>query len=351
MKKLYFLITIFFFAKNISAQQYFPMLDSVNEWRYVGNYVPVRMEQPSQIANAPCSYPMFFFQSMVEYTTHDTVMNSMTYKIIDMIEDGNIVPCTFGYVREDTAAKKVFFIDNIFSPEIVLYDFSMQIGNTMTINFFQSNSFFDNGVYTLDSITTLHIQAGNRRAFHLNNHAFPSDHTLTWVESMGNYYDAFYPYALYNGPGNFVWWNCNPFFPHDDTQFMSCFDHMSRVYYDSCAYSIAVNDMCFYTQDTCNYYDICGSVKEISSLSSMELFPNPSCGKTTISLDVKHADNFEIRVWNISGKEIIKEIPLGTIAAGKKDVELDLSTLSNGIYLVELKTAEGSVYRKLLLER
>lgn len=350
MKKRYSLLTFSLFATVLSAQQYVPMLDSVNEWHYVGNYIPVRQQQASQVANLPCSFPLFFSQSMTEFTTHDTVMNALTYKIVNSMQDGNPTPCTYGYMREDTAARKVFFVNNNFDPEILLYDFSMQIGDTMTVNFMQQGYIFYNGLYTLDSITQVHINAGWRRAFHLNNHAQSASHTLTWVESMGNYYDAFYQNANY-GSGNFIPFASCSEFPHENIQFMTCFDHMSKVYYDSCAYHNAVTNMCFYTQDTCNYYDICGSVKEISSVSSMDIFPNPSCGKTTLSLEIKHADDFSVRVWDISGKEMIKEIPLGMLMAGEKKIDLDLSSLSNGFYLVELKTAEGSVYQKLLLER
>jgi hypothetical protein len=349
MKKLYFLLTIFLFSKTIAAQQYFPMLDSVNEWHYVGNFIPVRMEQPAQIANLPCSYPPYYGQTLIEFTTHDTVINAMTYKVVNALQDGNSYSCTFGYVREDTALKKVFFIDNVFNPEVVLYDFSMQVGNTMTINFVQSGNFFYTGVFTLDSITTVHIQAGNRRAFHLNNHAHPGSYTLTWVESMGNYYDAFYPYSQYAQGNMMPWWNCT-IFPHENIGFMTCFDHMGKVYYDSCAYHEAFMSSCFNTLDTCDYYDICGGVNEIPSFASMTIFPNPSYGKTTISIDVKRAGDFEIFLRDISGKKIMKEVSLGKISEGQKDVEMDLTSFANGFYIVELKSAEGSVYRKLLIQ-
>ncbi|HET6990495.1 MAG TPA: T9SS type A sorting domain-containing protein, partial [Bacteroidia bacterium] len=102
--------------------------------------------------------------------------------------------------------------------------------------------------------------------------------------------------------------------------------------------------------DSCDYSSVGGGINEQSSLSSMNIFPNPSSGKMTVSLDVKKSDHFELVVWDISGKKMIKEMPLGKISEGKKDVELDLSSLTNGFYLVELKTAEGSVFHKLLIE-
>ena len=66
-------------------------------------------------------------------------------------------------------------------------------------------------------------------------------------------------------------------------------------------------------------------------------------------LDVE--GDFEIIVRDISGKKIVKEISLGKINEGKKDIELNLSDLTTGFYLVELKTNEGSVYSKLLIQK
>ncbi len=346
MKKIHFAFLIFLFAKNISAQQYHPMLDSVNHWQTLTNYIPVRLQSPST-ASAPCSYPVYYGNDLEHYTTQDTVINSLTYKIVDDVPDQNATPCNFGFIREDTAAKKVFFMDNLGNPEILLYDFSMQIGNTIAINF-TASGYFHSGTYTLDSINTIHINAGFRRIFYLNNHAFVNSPTLPWVESVGSLYNPFYPYCM-NSAGSYTFYGCHEF-RHDASEFLTCFDHLSKVYYDSCAYHSALADFCFNVQDTCDYHDVCGSVPEMQSSVSMTIFPNPSLGKTTLSLDVKQKGNFEIRVWDISGKKMLKDIPLGKIETGKKDVELDLSSLPNGFYLVELKNDGNSVYRKLLIQ-
>ena len=83
----------------------------------------------------------------------------------------------------------------------------------------------------------------------------------------------------------------------------------------------------------------------------MNLFPNPSSGNTTLSLDVKQKSDFKIVIWDMEGKSIMKEIALGQLDEGDKTIDLDFSSFSNGIYIVELKTTEGSVYNKLLIAK
>lgn len=340
MKKLYLLILISIFGRTISAQQYYPMLDSVNEWRYVNNNIVMRLQNLAQ--SSPCAYPFTSWNSFSESTTSDTLIDSLVYKTV-MLDN----TCIIGYMREDTATRKVYFMDNIFNPEILLYDFSMNVGDTMTLNFVQPYLFFQNGIYTLDSVKTVHILSGFRRLFYLNNHSFPLGYTLLWLESVGNYFEVFYPVGAFGagGGGNAA------IFPHDNWHYLSCFDHFEKVYYDSCAYHDALLNLCFYVQDTCDYGNICGSVHELTSLASITIFPNPSAGKTTIILDVKQKDEFEIIVYDISGKKIVKEISLGKIPEGKKEIELDLSSLTNGFYLVECKSENGSTYGKLLIEK
>lgn len=344
MKKLYFFIFLAFSGITVSAQTYYPMLDSVNTWNYVSNWIGVRINPSVQLIN--CPYPLMSNStSFNEFSTNDTTINAMVYKTIETSNG-----CIAGFLREDTAAQKIYFQDNLGSPELLLYDFSMTVGNTMNISFINSFGYYSSGLYTLDSITTVHIMAGWRRAFHLNNHLTPNAPTLTWIESVGNLNDLLYPY--FENQSGYGWFNTCPGVEHQFYQFMSCFEHMQKVYYDTCAFQTAITmTNCIQFSDSCNYWNICGSVNELSSLSSFDIFPNPAVEKTTLTLDVKNTDEFRIVVWDISGKRSLKEIPLGKITEGKKNIELDLNGLSGGFYLIECRGGKASAYGKLLIRQ
>ena len=109
MKKIYLFFFISFIGKTITAQTYYPLLDSVNHWQTLANVIPVRLQAPST-ASGPCAYPINFYNVLEHYTTQDTVINTLTYKIVDAFVDLNPPTCHFGFIREDTAARKVYFI-------------------------------------------------------------------------------------------------------------------------------------------------------------------------------------------------------------------------------------------------
>jgi len=346
MKKLYLAIISFctFFSAS-SAQQYYPLLDSVNVWYYTSNYVPVLLENPLQSVTN-CTYPVFFSQYKIESTTHDTLIGTNNYMIVESVSDFN-PPCLFGFVREDTASRKIYFADNAGNPEILLYDFSMQIGDSIYLTF-TSPGYFQDGYYRLDSITFVNVAAGVRRALHLNQ-TMQVSATLTWIEGVGQLNDVFYPYSI-NFFSMGLLFNC-PGPPHDNFQFMTCFDHDYRVYYDSCAYHDALQNFCYLVTDTCNYWNICSSLDEISSLKSFTLNPNPTAGKIEIEVELGKNSDFNIHVFDISGKPVMKPKYFSIKSTGISRTNLDLSHLPNGFYLVELRTDEGSSFRKLLIQR
>jgi hypothetical protein len=164
MKKFYYLLPALFLFTTSFAQTYYPMLDSVNTWSYATQLMGVRL--PASTQSMPCSYPIgTYSNTFTEFTLADTLINSTWYKPVII----SSLPCTIGYMREDTAQQKVYFLDNQGNPEIVLYDFSMQVGDTITLNFYPGG--YTSGVYTLDSIVNVSIYAGTRRAFYLSNAA------------------------------------------------------------------------------------------------------------------------------------------------------------------------------------
>lgn len=95
------------------------------------------------------------------YVEKDTLINGLSYK--------KAIACTFspycvvGYLREDTALGKVWFLDWNFDSEVVALDFSKNVGDTLHIGYWQpaltvTNVYYNNGrkhiVYDADGQTT-----------------------------------------------------------------------------------------------------------------------------------------------------------------------------------------------------
>lgn len=346
MKK-FVLSLILLSASLLNAQHYYPMLDSINQWTYTANYVPV--SPPRQMESQVCSYGLFdSFSGNIGhvYSTHDTITGGKLYKILYAAPAS---PCYFGLIREDTAARKIYFKDNLGLNETLIYDFSMHIGDSIALQSNAGSNYFPTGIYRLDSIGHIHTKAGMRRIFNLNcHHCSPAAPSLEWVESVGNRGDAIYSYTG-NVPGGALI-HC-PGYPHQMAQIMTCFSHQNIVYYDTCAYYQALHNGCIYTQDTCDYWNVCSGIHELSSLSNWNIYPNPGVSHVQLQLEVAVRDNFEIRIMDISGKQVLKILPLGNLDAGKTEKELDISGLETGLYLIECRSRQGSAFKKLAVQR
>ncbi len=339
MKKLYFLSVIFLLSfSNGNAQTYYPMLDSANEWTYTVQILGV---SPSSLQASPCSYPYTSYNVFRHYTAGDTIIDSLSYKVV-MNSD---MPCTAGYLREDTATQKVYFIDNQLNPELLLYDFSMQVGDSMPISFYPGQ--YVSGMYTLDSITTFPIGPGLRRAFHLNCHSVSWSTTVTWVESVGQLNDVLYPY--FNNMNSGGYFTSCPGNQHQFEQFLICFSHGSRIFLDSCSQSVAASmPIQTYYVDSCNYSSFIGSVDDKTALFTATLSPNPATDLTVLQLELKKSTRLDVQVFDITGKKALPGKSLGTMPSGKSEISLGVETLSPGIYIVEIHSPEGSVFTRLV---
>ncbi len=99
--------------------------------------------------------------------------------------------------------------------------------------------------------------------------------------------------------------------------------------------------------DDINIGDFAG-IQESQLLSSMNVFPNPSNGQISVSLNMPVAGNFQVRIYDMLGRTIenIKEQnSLGGLYS------VDLSQHANGMYYVELITDQGTATRKVLLDK
>ena len=75
-----------------------------------------------------------------------------------------------------------------------------------------------------------------------------------------------------------------------------------------------------------------------------EIYPNPAVSVVSIACPHRFAI---ITVYDLNGKKLIeKQFPAGT-----ETVELDVSTLVNGVYFCRISTEEHSVTKKLIIQK
>ena len=201
MKKLLFLFTALLClnATKIKAQSYHKFLNQ-SSWY--------------QSVNPGFGFPISYFYYN---QTNDTVINSTIYsKIIALGNTPNLF-----FVREDTIAKKVFILaDTVNAPEVILYDYSLHLGDTL-----YAKHGWGAGhkliVKTIDSVTTL---VGYRKRFYLSDTS--GNFNYQTIESIGCPLDPFLnDYAVGDPQSTLV---CN--YQKNTQQYdcacgLSCFDY------------------------------------------------------------------------------------------------------------------------------
>jgi hypothetical protein len=336
MKKTLLIITIicsFFFTGR--AQPYVPLLDSVNHWKFIFDFIPLRPEMNS------CQYVYFMANSMT--ADIDTIMNGMTYKKI--IADNS---CLFGYMREDTATRKVYFVSNQLNPEVLIYDFSMQVNDSIPVQFFYQgpNQYWSDGYYVLDSVTQKWTAYGMRNQFNLNCHSCANSRTLIWIEGVGNSANP-----IYNFSGNIQDYGllsnygCSGF-PYDKGgMILTCFEHAQRVYYDSCALSVGSTAFDWVFVDSCTYNYCCGGVNDFDFSSAVLVKTNPFHEKTELLIEKNLSADYRLRLIDQTGRVVRDE----NVKTG--NIIIDRYNLSNGIYsFVLIDKAGHYAIGKLILQ-
>jgi len=116
--------------------------------------------------------------------------------------------------------------------------------------------------------------------------------------------------------------------------------------------NIALKPNLIFTSESQNGYSIYGDYNVgfseqnmISYTSKSNIFPNPTNDKITITNNSDLLQTKTISIFKINGQKVME-----WNFQNQKQVEIDLSTFSKGIYLVKIQTKEGMEVKKLLIQ-
>ncbi len=79
--------------------------------------------------------------------------------------------------------------------------------------------------------------------------------------------------------------------------------------------------------------------------TSLNVYPNPNNGKFRIDFDAEGLRNVEITISDITGK-VIYANDLGKVSGSQRE-EVNLSNYAKGVYIVQLKSDDVVVSRKV----
>jgi hypothetical protein len=100
------------------------------------------------------------------------------------------------------------------------------------------------------------------------------------------------------------------------------------------------------TNTTVNTYDLAAGIKNESvKENDLNVYPNPAGENVMLSFSNEKDENTFVEMYDISGKQIISQ--KFSTSTGKNFINLDLRSLSNGLYILKVKNSSGEKVKKV----
>lgn len=311
MKHLF--ITAFFvcFLTQTFAQAYKPFPTQNAVWNY--NY------RTHGICSTCCQDYSYSIEK-------DTLIQGMIYqKIIkqgvyylNTIYTGSCtdtVTSTFqenaGYIRNDSVNKKVFFYDTSMANDTLLYDFNISLGDTLASTYSLNNQ--GPNYYICDTIYSTNINGIQRKVFGFTDwYPFVAYPRLILIEGIG------FVDGLFSNTHNSL----------AITIQLQCFRENNIIVFPDTAISC----------------DLITQLNEAAlNEGSIKFFPNPVNDK--LELQFNNASTIQnIQVFNLLGKEQ----NITWQKSSTTQYQLNTFYLSKGIYLIQLRTSQGVISKKVV---
>jgi hypothetical protein len=251
------------------------------------------------------------------YYGGDTLINGSNYKIILqqglMMTSGNCcgVPtgAGAGYLRQDTVAKKVYWRDQSMSNDTLLYDFSVNVGDTLKglVAFCQT--------LTVHSIDSILIGTTYRKRINYDVPPF-----------------APCPYSIIEGIGGTSGLTYYYYGPAEMGSELTCFsENGNLLYLNSC------------NPDTIPCGDLTVGVNEFPQNAQSLVFPNPFHSVINLQSQQKNLP-LKLFFYDVLGK-IHLETEITTELS-----TIDLSFLSKGVYFIKIENESRKIEFKKIVK-
>jgi uncharacterized delta-60 repeat protein len=83
---------------------------------------------------------------------------------------------------------------------------------------------------------------------------------------------------------------------------------------------------------------------------ALTAYPNPTAGGATVRIEIPQSQDVHVAVYDVLGREVAR-LHSGLLAAGSHDLTLDTAPLANGVYFVNLRSANGVESRSLVVRK
>ncbi len=85
------------------------------------------------------------------------------------------------------------------------------------------------------------------------------------------------------------------------------------------------------------------------SVVALSVYPNPTWGIATISVDISTREDMRVEVFDVLGRRVYDSFPAATLGRTSIDIAWDASTLPPGVYVVRASSRRGSAAQRLVV--
>jgi len=297
------LVLITLFYSIISSQTYYPFPESDAHWQY--SYLDI-----------PMFCHCFCICQVDQYKiSGDTVINSITYHKLVQSQMFYQYFCiemfyNLGYkgaFRNEVEEKKVWYVPPGEESEVLLYDFSLQLGDTLPASYIIPEQ-----MYYVEGIDSVEIGDSYRKKYVIKSiDQFELPKSI--IEGIGG--DHFFEEIT-------MWFN------GESGYFFNC---------------VNIGDSLGYPAGgSCD--EIIVSSKDVIYDSDFHIFPNPSTGKFWIKHSSNNQEFISIEIFNSYGEKL-KQFEATQLLS-----PIDLYSSPKGIYMIMIKFESGTFTQKIIIQ-
>jgi len=300
MKKLLlFIITVTTLTAKSQTSVYHPFPDSAASWNVTAQSVDGTY-CPDPPPNNPVLYDYYISYSFMG----DTIINSMAYhkvlrtgSIHQHCWNGNYINSWYpvydyaGAIRQDTAARKVYFVRMGFSTECLLYDFSLNVGDSIADCLGSAGQ----NCAIVNSIDSVLVGNNYRKRFNL-----AGGWQYSLIEGIGSTSGLLEPFCPFEYIGNLI-----------------CFSQYGQALYPD-------------TVTKCNLISGVENVQPEKHLAVV--FPNPVTDELNVTINNKASS--EIILYDLASRKVLHRHFVSTVT-------LNTEKLEKGVYIYEVRGKDG----------
>lgn len=104
------------------------------------------------------------------------------------------------------------------------------------------------------------------------------------------------------------------------------------------------------------YIDGCGNLRQgnfepkLATPTEFSVYPNPSSGKTTFSIQLAEESRLSLRIMDMNGRIVANPISDKLSPAGEENLTFPVKDLANGVYICELRAGDQVFTKKLVVQ-